>query len=404
MSVFDQAVFSGTSFVSSVMIGRLCSQQELGLYYLALSIVFFVMGVQAELVTSPYIVFCHKFRGQRRATYSASVFVHQIVISGFTGISLLLVAALVSVLSATEGLIPVIWILLVAAPFVLMRAFLRQFSFAHLTPGVATTIDITVAVFQIGGLALLWSMSALTVPFALVVSGGACAIAFSIGFFMQPEPLRLDRTRIVPDWFHNWDFARWALASQLIGCSTPFLVPWIVLVVRGEASTGVLAACTAVAGVANMFVTGVANFLTAQAAKAFSRGGVHALTQVLWRTAFLFVAALGAFCLMTGLAGDWLMTTVYGELYAGTGFVVSLLAGSILFTSMGLVAGNGLWAVHHPRANLTADVVQLVATVAAVLALVFPGGVPGVAAGILIGAALGAIVRCLTLREVLRTL
>ena len=47
-AVLDQAVVSGTSFATSVLLGRFASQQELGVYYLALSVVYFARGVQEQ--------------------------------------------------------------------------------------------------------------------------------------------------------------------------------------------------------------------------------------------------------------------------------------------------------------------------------------------------------------------
>src|SRR5262245_24649164 len=60
LSIFDQGVVSGTSFVTSVLIGRLCSQEDLGVYSLALSVVFILRGIQGELTSTPYMICCNR--------------------------------------------------------------------------------------------------------------------------------------------------------------------------------------------------------------------------------------------------------------------------------------------------------------------------------------------------------
>ena len=80
LSVADQAVVSGTSFATSVAIGRCCSQADLGVYALAMTLVLFVRGVQGELVGSPYAVFSHRRKGPARAGYTGSILVHFLVL------------------------------------------------------------------------------------------------------------------------------------------------------------------------------------------------------------------------------------------------------------------------------------------------------------------------------------
>ena len=46
LSILDQALVSGTSFVTSVILGRCAGREDLGIYYLALSVILFVRGLQ----------------------------------------------------------------------------------------------------------------------------------------------------------------------------------------------------------------------------------------------------------------------------------------------------------------------------------------------------------------------
>ena len=45
--------------------------------------------------------------------------------------------------------------------------------------------------------------------------------------------------------------------------------------------------------------------------------------------------------------------------------MISVLALSVLVSSFGIAAGNGLWAIHRPEANFAGDVATLLVTAAA---------------------------------------
>src|SRR5207253_2914433 len=98
LSVLDQAVVSGTSFATSVLLGRYASQSELGVYYLALSVVYFARGVQEQIVSAPYMIYCSRKDRTALAEYAGSSLIHQCIVMAAT--ALLLVSALLA------GLLP----------------------------------------------------------------------------------------------------------------------------------------------------------------------------------------------------------------------------------------------------------------------------------------------------------
>jgi O-antigen/teichoic acid export membrane protein len=262
-------------------------------------------------------------------------------------------------------------------------------------------IDGSVAVLQVGGLVLLGLSGGLSVTAAYAVMGAACAVACIGWFLARQQPLAFVRLRLVADWRHNWTFARWSLASFLIGSTSPAIMPWVVALKHGEAATGVLAACVTLINCAGTYVTGVANLLTPRAARAFAGGGLPELKRVLRQTAVLFVVTLGVFFLFVLVTGDLAARLVYGGKYAGTAAVLALFALNMLLASLGVTAGNGLWAMDQPRANFAADVCTFGVTVSLLFCLVGPLGTLGAALATLAGTVTGVTVRCLTLARLM---
>jgi O-antigen/teichoic acid export membrane protein len=401
LSVLDQGVVSGTNFATSVLLGRFTSQEELGVYYLALSVVYFTRGVQEQLVSAPYMIYCSRRQGAALAEYAGSALVHQCVVMLATAI-VLIAALLLGVLPS--GVATAFWLLVVAAPLMLVREFARQMAFAHLDLKRATLLDIAAATLQFAALFGLAISGRLTITTTLASLAIASGLA-TVGWLATSRQRMVARAAsALSDWFHNWTFARWALASQLLACTTPYVMPWVVAISHGEAQTGLLGACSTLVGLSNTFLQGLCNFLSPRAAQAFSQGGVAELRSVLTKTALLFFATLGGLAVIAFLLGEQIAVVVYGPSFAGAGMIVGVLSLSVLANSAGVVAGNGLWAMERPKANFVADLCSLGIVIVAAVALVPTLGPLGAAIATLAGTATDAAVRLWILRRAMHEL
>lgn len=403
LSIVDQAVVSGTNFVTSVVIGRAAGVEGLGVYSLALSVVLLARAVQEQLVAAPYLVRNQQKPADAQAVYLGSVFAHQALLSVLALFAFAALGVAVSNGFGPTDLKSVAWLLMAAAPAFLLREFLRQVAFGHLRPQLALAIDATVAAVQIGGLLALAAADVLTVPGAFGVMASGCLLAAAGWFFVQPVPVHFRRDAVARDWSENWSFGRWALASQLVGGAGLYVMPWVVAAVDGEKATGLFAAGGTLVGIANMFVNGLANYLSPKAARAYADAGTPALRRVLRTTALTFTAFLGSFAVFAVVVGQFAAGLVYGEGFESAGPVVGILAFGLWVNSMAITAGNGLWAVGKPEANFRADLVGLFVMASSTATLVpLLGGATGGAAALLAGGAADALVRTAILRRVLR--
>ena len=401
LSLFDQAIVSGTNFVTSVLIGRAAGADSLGVYALALSVVLIARAVQEQLVSGPYAVNCQRKDPRQAARFLGSVLVHHLLMSGATAVVMSVLGFALHLGHGPQGLNSLIWLLVAVTPAILFRELLRQVAFAQLRPGLAVAIDATVAVAQLGGLGLLAWCGMLTVAGAFSGIAAGCLLAIAGWFFWMPVKIRVSLPRIQHDWRENWVFGRWALASQLVASAGLYIMPWVVAAVDGEEATGLFAAGGTIVGIANMFVLGMANYLTPKAARAYATGGVPALERILKMLALLFSVTLGGFALAAALIGDFAAGLVYGKEFAAAGNVIAVLALGMWTNALAITAGNGLWAVGKPEANFRADVVSFVVTVAATAILVPLFSTVGAAASLLAGGGTSMVVRYAILRSVL---
>jgi O-antigen/teichoic acid export membrane protein len=399
-SIFDQAIVSATSFATAAIIGRTTSPGELGLYYLVLSIVVVLSGVQDQLVLSPYAVYSKRRDGRDLSEYAGSIWAHQFALTALIVIGALAAIAACTATGNTRHL-PGLWALVGAGPLLMLRDSIRRFTFANLHVKSAIALDAIVAIVQLGGLAALAYFDSLTLLRIYAVMGAACGLACVIWFSIDRTHIHIVRERIVPDWCHNWSFGKWALRSFLVGNTTAPAMLWILDVAVGTAATGLLGACTTIVGLTNVIMSGVSNVLTPQAAQAFTSGGAAELKRVLAHTAAFFTVSLGAFALFVLATSDFLAVIVFGDSFQGSGPILFALALSALMNSLGMVAGNGLWAINQPRFNFIADVGSMAATLLTAAILIVPLGALGAALATLAGTTVAAVVRTIIfLRQV----
>ena len=395
-SMFDQGVVSGTNFFTTLILARACSQDELGVYSLAWTIVVFLTALQANLITVPYTMYCHRRSGAALAEYAGSALAHQLItslgaVACFLGLNVLLSLGL-----GPASMRPAAWVLLGVIPFVMLRDYARRFTFAHLALATAITIDVVAAVLQLGTLLVLRELGLLSASAVYAAMGMACAVASLCWWFLDSQPMHFSRVRFFADWKRNWLFGRWAMLSQLTSLAL-YALPWLLASVHGEAATGELHACMTLVGLSSLFILGLNNLLMPKAARAFGQQGAHALFGVLRQAALWVLVVLGGLCVGVYFAGDFLAGIIYGAQYADTGPLLTILALAALTDAMGLTASTGLWAMDRPGIGIIGDMTQLLITLGVALWLVYPLGTIGIAIAMLAGRTTGAAVRWLTL-------
>lgn len=400
LAVLDQAVVSGTSFATSVLLARFSTREEVGLYYLALSMILLLRGIQEQVICAPYMVYCHQQPPEEQGRYAGSILLHHLLLVWPLGGLLGMAAA------AGLGFAPThrsLWVVVGwGGPLILLRECVRQMAFAHLKLKQALWLDGAACALQLGllgGLAVWGHLSVTWTLAVLALAAGLPAVGWLWRAAPRPRPSWQAATR---DLMRNWRFARWALASHLLASLTPYLMPWVVAWSHGTGQTGLWGVANTLAGLSNIFLMGLCNSLGPRAARAYASGGLVALQTVLLQTAALFAATLGLLCLAAWCYGEWAAMALFGPHFAGIGPLVGLLTLSVLVNSLGVTAGNGLWAMDRPRANFVADAAALVVIVTTTAWWVPGGGPLGAAAATLAGTSVDALIRLAMLRAALR--
>ncbi|HLJ91860.1 MAG TPA: MATE family efflux transporter [Gemmataceae bacterium] len=403
LALMDQAVVSGTSFLTTIFVGRSCAASELGIYALGFSLLVSWGCVHQSLIALPYTIYRHRSRSGTEEEYAGSALIHNGLLSALAVVALVIGAVFLSLGGTVAGLGPVLLALAGVIPFALLREFGRRFAFAHLRMGQALLLDMTVAAVQLPGLAWLASMGALSATTAYAAFGLGCALTSGIWLY-------LDRSYFVIRWNsvgstleQSWSLGRWLFASQATVWLQAYFVHWLLACVVGTTATGVYAACMTVVMFSNPLLLGISNSLAPRAAQAFVEGGGPRLRRVVLHTTLLLGSAMVLFCGVVFVAGEDIMSLLYhGSQYEGHGRMLAVLALAMLASALGMPASNGLAAAERPDFTFKAGLLAIVFSVVLVPWLVLNWGVEGATYGFLAGTVAGSLGRWVGFLAVLR--
>lgn len=404
LALADQAVVSGTSLLSTVLVGRWTVPSELGIYTIGLSVLGSMLAVQDALILLPYMIQRHS-PSRSEAEHAGISLLHTGLLAAAATVMLALAAVVALALGASTYLTALIVALVLAVPFAMLREFGRNYAFAQLNVANAFVLDASVAALQLMALGWLGWTGRLSAVGACAALGGACALTSLVwlccsrsSFAIRAEQLR-QATR------ESWALGKWLCAGQVTVTVQGYASYWLLPLMISMTETGVYAACNSIASLANPLLTAFRNTLTPRAVRAFEEGGGAKLCRQAYRDALVLTGAMLLFCVAIFVGGDTLMRIVYhGPEYGGRSHVVTILAVAVMAGAAGAPASNALASMKRPQVIVLATSVGTMVTLVAIWILSIKWGLVGAALGFLAGNVAGSAARWVAFLAVLARL
>jgi O-antigen/teichoic acid export membrane protein len=402
LALLDQAVVSGASFLTTVMVGRWAVSSQLGIYSIGVSLLVSGVTFQNSLISLPYTI--HRQQPLGTAEEDAgSALMHTGLVSALAILVLVASAVGLSAYGAGPEFVTMSWALAGVAPFVLFREFSRQFAFAHLQLMQPLAVDAAAAAIQISLLSWLGWTGRMSTVTALGAIGAGCAVPTIVWLFLTARDFAIRGRQTLAALKKNWSLGKWLLASQLTEQVRTYITYWASMAIVGASATGAYAACMSIALFANPFILGVGNILTPRLVLAWKNGGGKGLRAQAIRDSLLLGAVMSIFCIAVLLGGENLIHFLYhNKEYEGQGHLVVVLAVALSASVVSNPASNALASMQRPRAILFVSSIGAAITVVMVCSLMVAGGMLWAAYGLLIGNTAGSIGRWLAFLAVVR--
>ena len=382
IALADQAMVSGTNFLTSVLLARWLTPADYGLYAVMLSLVYVLASVQQALVMQPMRVFGATVYKASQREYFGNLIV------GTAGIGLFM-AALFGLAAlgwhwVAGGQTPPALAGAGVSVFGVMLFWLgRNASYITNGPQAAAACDAFYVAILLSGLWALQATGDISISRVLALLG-ACSLAAAVLLFarMRPRLTRAGASRLGEQWKRHWRFGKWELTSTAIGSLNLVGVYGASGLLLGMRETGALRALMNLTLPAQQFVTAINRLLVPRLSEVFASRGARATREAVWKIS----AGLAALSIV-----GWIFTVVFRHeifrfLYGGVydeyaDYLPPLMLAIIALLASGMFEA-ALRAVRAPDAITLRHTITTVICIGAAFSATALFGFPGMVAAV----------------------
>ena len=395
IALLDQGAVSIASFGTGILLSRAFAgprREQLGLYYLAVTIGVLIVEVQNALISTPHTVTAPTLAPEQRRRYNGSALIHHAVLS----LGITVVIALMALAAPAAGMAshaPMLLATALAAGAIALRNFARFLNLALHRTAIACLGDYVVTIIQLAGILWLDRAGWLSAWSAVGVIGLASLAGGAVALLLSAREICPELARAWTDFRANWRLSRWVFASGVIGNAGVSLYPWLIDRLSGSLQTAVWGNCSTVSSASNPLMMGLQNWVAPQVSHAYARQGGAAFRRYVFRAASLFLLILPPTLGVLWLAAGPLLRHLYHDATPNAVPLVLLLASGSIVATMSFVISRGLYSCGRGELDVWANVVPVIVLFAVGWPLVRHWGAVGGAISLLAAQILGAVAR-----------
>jgi O-antigen/teichoic acid export membrane protein len=378
----DQAIVSGSNFVTGIVVGRSFGLHDFSLFTLIWMFVLFVQSLGSALVIAPMLSIGPKHTNEQRSAYFGAVFLHQ---TSFVVVSTVIVAAILRLpprllpdARLSEFTLPLVFCLVTQ----LLQDFLRRYLFLLGKVAPAIVLDAVSYVGRFGAIALLPSFSAMSMTGALWAIGVTSGAAVLLGLAFVERPT-WDRRVIGETTRRHWKFASWLAGSAVMQWTSWNLYVIAAPYYLGAPAVGVLRAGQNILGPANVWLQGLENVVPSRASKLLHAEGLNSMKRYLVNVEIWCALVTLPLVVAVNVRPEWLLSSLYGSSFAQGEGALRVYSVVTLLMFVGLPLKVALRSFEHTRPIFVAYVLMTLFAVVTAVPFIKLGGLNGALVGIL---------------------
>ncbi len=340
----DQAVVSGTNFLTSVMLLRFMGVREFGVFALAWMSVLFVNSIQSAMIVAPMMSISPKQEEKDRPTYFGAVVFQELLLVFVCFVLVFVAIRVFSGFYSRTDLRQIALPLAVSAFAYQLQDFLRRYFFATRQSRRAFLDDALSYLTQLPILFLFHRAGHLNSATALWVMAGTSILGLVPGWFWV-EPLDFSWEQIQAISLRHWRFSRWLGASSILQWTSGNLFLIVAPVYYGAAAAGVLKASQNLMGVTHIWFQGLDNVVPVETARRLREGGIHSMLGYTRSVLLKWGGLTLLFAFVIAVAPGLWLRLIYTPEMAQYGYILRLYALLYVVMFIGAPLRAGLQAL-----------------------------------------------------------
>lgn len=391
MAIADQGIWSFSSFVLAIIVGRVLGPSGLANFSIGMAVITGIGSIYNSVIVAPVAHLLPTAYRADETNYATRL----LRTTALTGTVFALAAVVIGLLVGSEGTLGAVIAALAAAPAVLLAWLARRVNYATGSPMGALVGTVLYTAIAIGGFVVLQLAGRFNIQSAFA----ALAIASLLQLISSAVSLKLRPFRALGSpplgdiMRKHWGYGRWLLAAGIatwVG-NEGYTVLMASAVVDLAAIGGLRAASNLTRSV-GLFFEALNLLFVPRLSILWSEGQKESFlsSHSALRQGFVAIPLIAT--VLCAVWGENLLLLLYGPTFAGTGLVLTVLMGGMVLNGMaeadaiGLASvadTYGIFVAHAGRA-LSAPIIGLVAGI--------PFGIYGILAGYFVGQLVKAVV------------
>jgi O-antigen/teichoic acid export membrane protein len=383
IALIDQGFVSGANFLTGVLLARLCTKEEYGLYVLAFSLLLFWDGFRNSLVASPLVVYLPRKGEKEQSSYiGSSTVLHALVF--LAGAVVFGAAAGIIKLTGDAPLAAVVLAGILTLCGYSSREHVRRVFYAQLRTRRAALVDGVYCLLQLGALVVLWRYGMLSAVNALLALGGAQTAAALAGLLLLSKSISFRNLNLRSAFSLHWKLGKWLVATSLAYAVATQIYPWALKYTSSLESVAIFGACMVPILVVNPIIIGFNNVLAPRLSHVFAQEGIAGLRRVVWKSQVILGGLLTFIALFTAIFSRVILELMYGGKYSEYNTILTLLAIRLVMVGFAAPLLVAFLIMEKPKIHFYVTIVSAICTLSVGLSLVCFFGVAGAALGMIL--------------------
>lgn len=276
LALIDQAMVSGSSFVTSALLVRFLGLQEFGRFSIVWMVVLFGVRLQMASIVAPMQSIGGSINSSTNVAYFQSSVYQALPFALFLGVLVHIGFGLLNVASSEWDFSGLTTGISVMVFLFLFQDFLRRYFYTRDNPGYALLIDIVSYGGQIGSIVLLDMANWATLPnviWAISLTSGLAIVSGCTKVDWHLPALAALKTSI----YRNAKFSSWMVLATPLQWLAGNIFILVLAAVLGPFAAGVVKAAQNVMALLNVIFAGLENVVPVEMANRLARSGLEAM-------------------------------------------------------------------------------------------------------------------------------
>ena len=361
--IADQAMLSGTSFVTSVVVARICAPAQFGLYVLGVAALLVLRELQLGLVTGPMAVLGSMEDDVSFSRYVSPLIVLQMLVCLSAAAIAAVASIVVRAVSPSSPLPSILGVLAVASIFIQAQEFCRRILLVRFRLIRFLVNDGVFCLAQLGALGLaVWlkrqgGHAKFPASDVFLCQAGAGAAALLVGAFQVRRFITLRRCFRGEPLLMNWRFGRWNLLSSLCALAYQQTVYFVLAALAGTTAVAQLEAPRLIVAPFMVLIMGWSTIVGPFAARKFTVEGLASTQAYLNRITRTFILTVTLAIVPISIFSGRIVPALLGRSYTSGGTVLWVWSATVIMMAASSGYGAIFYAGRRPEQGTLSRVV-----------------------------------------------